>query len=178
MSKSAAQRLATFASQYSDFTPNPLVTMREIRGWTQPEMAMWLGVNKNVVNSAEDGMFSLIPTCYRVHILNIMTTNQEYQAFRTEKRKILWDINDFPDSPAPKAPMIHLLKHFDLTVFKFGAKACVQSTEIHKMCTKKRTMTSNFREFLDTVGLPNDWIGQFDRALSYNSEPTLRLPNP
>lgn len=175
MTRSAGQRLVTLMSQYSDFEPNPLLTMREALEFTQPEMALHLGVNKNVINCAEDGMFSLIPTCYRVKILNIMVANKAYQQFRHDKRIALWDPTDFPESPAPRNPMGKLLEHFELTPHKFGSRACVQAPEVFKMCTKKRTMTSNFREFLETVGLPNDWIVEFDRGLSYNAPPAVRL---
>jgi DNA-binding transcriptional regulator YiaG len=175
VTRSAGQKLVTLMSQYSEFEPNPLTLMREDLDFTQPEMALYLGVNKNVVNCAEDGMFSLIPTCYRVKILNIMVANKGYQQFRHDKRIALWDLDDFPYHPAARQPMVALLKHFELTTHKFGSRACVQTTEVFKMCTKKRTMTSNFKEFLETVGLPNDWIAAFDRALGYNAAPAVVL---
>lgn len=177
--KSAAQRVVDLHA-YSDAIPvNPLVEMRlEHEDWAQLDMARHLGVSKMVVCQAEDGMFSLIPTCYRLKIKNIMTVNAEYQAHRQAKREFFFQADMFPDAPAKRKPMLALINWFDLTPYKFGTRACVAHADIWKMSTTKRMMTQGLYEFLTQVGIDEKWIRQFNDGLRHNAPSPVTLSTP
>lgn len=176
--KTAAQRVVDMQSYSDAIPPNPLVTMREEHeDWTQKDMARYLGVTNLVVGQAEDGMFGLIPTCYRMKIKNIMTVNTQYQEHRVAKRQFFFQADMFPDEPATRKPMLELLQWFDLTPYKFGTRSCVSSAEIWKMCTTKRMMTSGLYEFLTQVGIDEKWIRQFNDGLRHNAPSPVSLSN-
>ena len=177
--KSAAQRLIGLDDYSSTICDNPLITMRENHNGgetTQKEYAAYLGVGASVVTQAENGMYSLIPVDYRAKIKNIMTVNAQYQQHRKEKRLFFFEPIDFPDYPAKRKPMQALLEHFDMASHEFGSKACIANPEIWKMSTTKTIMTSNFHEFLVTVGIDEKWIDQFNAGLRHNATSSVRLP--
>jgi len=175
--QTAAQKLVRLDSYSDAIPPNPLLEMREELEFSQQEMATRLGVVRGVINSAEDGMFAVIPPCYRRHIHNIMTTNGAYQLHRREKRLFYFDKVDFPDAPAKRKPMLALLEHFALVPYKFGARSCIHQAELWKLCTTKRSITGNAYEFFTLIGLDSDWIDQFNVGLSYNALSPVRLPS-
>src|SRR5580765_165754 len=101
MAKSATRRLKNL-NQYTDNFPiNPLIEMKEDyaerhnHATKQLDFAVYLGVNKSVVASAEEAMFQLIPSAYRNKIIDIKTVNRQYQAHRRAKRIFNFTIADF-----------------------------------------------------------------------------------
>lgn len=163
-------------SYSGDLPPNPLITMRHELDLSQPEFAKVLGVAKTLVQFAEDACYSLIPRIYRARIRNIVQINGEYQEHRRAKRLFFWDARTFPKHPAPEKPMVRLLEYFDLTPYHFSTRACVQGAEVWKMCTDRRTMTANFVDFLETIGIDEVWMKEFNDGLSRNAKPRVQLP--
>jgi hypothetical protein len=171
--KTAAQRFEQALDYSEDLVRNPLV---ELRGaMLQKDFAATLGVNKGVIAAAEEGMYALIPKCYRKYIIKLLEVNEEYQTFRRTKRQFYFDPIDFPMEPAPKKPMNSLIAHFSLTPYAFGARACVHHTEIWSMCTTKRNMTENFTQFLIDVGIDQAWQDNFNAALQTNAFAPVKL---
>ena len=175
--KSAAQRLAALEAYSSDVPPNPLVLMREERNVSQREMAEWLGVQRGIVNSAEDATFSMIPTSYRAHIVRILEVGEQYQEHRKQKRLYYWDPVDFPEHPARTKPLTALVEHFEMNLYAFAAKSCVHQSELWKMNTR-RFMGVNFEDFLDTIGIDKVWKQEFNDALSRSGVSRVRIPRP
>jgi hypothetical protein len=137
-----------------------------------------MGVNKSVVTCAEEGMFQLIPAAYRNRIADIKSVNRQYQDHRRDKRIFHFNPEDFPSSPHRTAPVEHLLDHYDLSRYQFGAKACVHDVDLWKMSSDATQCTQNFLEFLNHIRLTDvypNWIDEFNAALRRDHPPKLRL---
>lgn len=176
-SKRAAQRIAAEMGYSPDESENPLLTMRLAHSaeCTQRDYAAFLQVGRGVISQAEDGMYPLIPTCYRRHITAMREVNHQYQAFRRARRAIFWDKLDFPDKPSARYPMQKLLEHFELADYTFASRMCVPHADIHKLKHSARSLTGAMTEALEQIGLDEIWINEFNASLARSHKPRLHL---
>lgn len=173
----AGQRVAQEMDYSGDPVHNPLYQMRQDFGkdCTQAVYAAHLGCSKGVVAQAEDGMYPLIPTCYRIRIVDIKAVNKQYQHFRRIRRDIFWDVLDFPPKPSAKDPMTHLLGWFEYSAYQFASRMCIPHGDVHKMTHGARRCTEAFAQALTQIGLPETWIKQFNDGLANSTPARVRL---
>jgi len=153
---------------------NPLVTLRNQTDSTQLDYSRRLKVSKSVIACAESGMYHLIPVCYRNVIHDIRQVNKEYQEFRMLKRQFLNQPYDFPERVAERDPLTKIIEYMNLVPYAFADRVCITPGEVHKMTTVKRSITENLREAFEQIGLPGEWINEFDGALRYNGTARVR----
>lgn len=156
-------------------TVNPLVTARAATGLSRVALATVIGCSEAVIKWSEAGCYNIIPTCYKLwdDYLTASQVNQEYQAFRTVKRRNNFNTTTstrtskltFPE----RAPgtMQGLLQHFGLKPYGFCMLACLQHGELFNlMQNRKVNLSSNFTAFFLGVGLSDEWIKDFNNNIN------------